>query len=172
MNVAIAKLIDWVRQSAVPLTGAIIATGFVLFASSGVLEWLGLTSFASDYRPWIALLFIASGALLASQPITWVSNVVGGEFREWFRMRNRVGSLEYLTPPEIDLLQKFIDSQSSTQTLDYSDGVAQGLVRKGYLYRPSSVSRHNTMWDHNLQPWLWKHLQEHPELLGRPPERD
>jgi hypothetical protein len=95
----------------------------------------------------------------------------------WVRKRFRFGRtsrrlLENLSPVEKGYLKEYMGHKTQTLTFSFSDGVAQGLVAKHILYRPSSLSRDLDYFDHNLHSWAYKMLKQNPRLLSGAVRRD
>lgn len=81
--------------------------------------------------------------------------------------------LNALSDEEKTLLRLYIAHNTKTLHLSLDDGVVQGLVHAEVLYRATTVSNPEygaTAFAYNLQPWAWKYLKAHPEILEQADE--
>lgn len=67
---------------------------------------------------------------------------------------------------EREILARYITEDTTTIAFDFRDGIINGLIAKGILYKSSQASNPFSYdFDHNIRPWAWKYLKENPELL-------
>lgn len=139
--------------------------GLPLFIPDDILKDLGLVAFLATSQAVIGGLFLFSFAGL----VTLCGKVLFQWTREKYRRRRALGlwqkSLHRVTPEERAVLRQYIERQSKTQNFEMADGVVRGLVAENILFRPSSISVRYTTFAHNIQPWAWDYLNEHPELV-------
>lgn len=160
-----SKLIEWVKLKPRYFFLVAFATGVVLFAPSEVIKRLGVAAFIAEYRGWVGLVFLFSFAALLSYGIAYIGAAVMARLQEWRLVRDGRKYLTTLSPPEREILRRFIHDNTKTITLDISSGVHAGLQAKRVIYRPTTLSRQYTDFDFNIQPWAWDYLRKHPYLL-------
>ena len=76
--------------------------------------------------------------------------------------------LQSLTDEEIHILSAYIMRKTRTQYLSIQSGVVKGLVHDNIIYRSSNVGslEYGAMaFAHNIQPWAWEYLNDHPEIV-------
>jgi len=143
-----------------------IFAGLLLFTPSGIANTLGIQNLAQNYRQWIGLAFLASITLLA---VNW-SVQIGGIVRNRSRLQKSkqqiTKKLHSLTEDEKQILRFYFATQSKSNTLRIDDGVVNGLVGNGIIFRAASVGNMFEGFAHNISDFAWEYLHEHPELLG------
>jgi transposase len=165
-----SKLVDWIKLSPRYLLPIVLVTGFLLFASKDTLEIFGLAGLVSDYRSWLGLVFLLFAFLLVSAAITSGLSLA----YRWIKQKRKNAAflrrgrerLRHLSEPEKEILRRYIEGQTRTQYLAMSDGVVNGLVHEGILYRASTLSSFLDHFAYNIQPWAWDYLNDHPKLLS------
>ncbi len=162
--VDVSKFLDWIKLSPRYLVPIALFTGFVLFASTEILEFFGLTGFVARYRPYFGLVFLLSAVLLLSGAAMAVYDCVKGWRREAQQRQQLRQQLRNLSRPEKEVLREFVRNDTTTLYLSMADGVVGGLETQRILYRSSNVGDIEE-WAYNVQPWAWEHLKAHPQLL-------
>lgn len=141
------------------------ASGLVLLLPQAVLTRLGLESLPAWGRPALGGAFVISFALLAGHGLAELWQ----QLRRWVKWRMEImrgrRSLQQLGREERDLLRRYLEDDTQTQFVSYTEGVANGLVAKGILYRASIVAAHFQTFAYNIQPWAWQELKRHPEWV-------
>ena len=82
--------------------------------------------------------------------------------------KNHEKLMRELTSVEKDILLKFRKINSRTATFSLYNGVVAGLVEKGILYKPDSLSNPMGEQDFNLYQWVYEYLQKY--VLDKPGE--
>lgn len=162
-----AKLVDWIKLSPRHVLAVFLASAFLAFAPEAILGDLGLTTFRNDYRVWVGVPTVVSGALLATHMLreVWrfarVRSGVRAQIKRWERR------LHDLTPEERAVLRCYLENDTRTQRFPLDDGAVQELVSFGVLRVASSLgTRHS--FAYNIQPWAWDYLRANPRLLAEP----
>lgn len=138
----------------------------VLFSPSSVLGVLGLDGLRAEHQPWVGAVFVVSTLLFATAAIRAMAEMFGPIIRGRWNLRQWEKELHVLSPPEVGALREYIDNETTTRSFYLSDGVAGGLVGKNILYRASNIGHPGSVsFDYNLQPWAWRYLRKHPEIL-------
>jgi len=163
------KITDFLKLSSEQLLGLLVfctlVLGFVTLGADQVLEPLGLDGFRKDYLPWLGIGFVLSASLLLVRLLFLVSRWVLSKITQRRRIKTMRTRLHGLTPGEKQVLRKFFTNNSITSDFSLSDGVAQRLVFERILFRTPNTQGSAYSFPHNIQPWAWNYLQEHPELL-------
>src|SRR6266508_5515654 len=140
----LSKAFDALKLSPKYLVPISVATGFLLFATTDVLNKLGLNERKTKYTAWIGGIFLGSTTLLMSHAViaalSWVKNKIGSSFA----IRKSKKRLHSLTLEEKEILRGFILGQTKTQYLDLENGVVRGLEMGIVIYRSSNIGQINT----------------------------
>jgi len=73
--------------------------------------------------------------------------------------------LHDLTIEEKELLAEYIDNNTRTTSIKYSNGVAKELESSMVIRRASNMAHYHDVFPYNIQPWAWEYLSKNPELL-------
>jgi len=165
MNV-LQALLEVLKLAPRYLVALTVASAFLLFAKDDWLNRLGVLKFTEDYRPWLGITLILTGSLFA------VSVFIDG-FR-WLQGKRRrarlrdlgLQRLQSLTEEEKQILRFYIAKKTRTNVLRIDDGVVQGLVNAGIIYRAASVGDMLEGFANNISTFAWEYLNQHPEVLN------
>ena len=161
----IKALLDFLKLTPRYLVVFGVTSALLLFSGENFLKRIGVYQFAQDYRAWLGIIFLLSSALLiVAIPIKitkWVKQ--WWKNRKFFqRMTQRLHSL---TEDEKQILRFYIGKQTKSNVLDISDGIVQGLVASGIIYRAASIGNLVEGFAYNISEIAWDYLHIHPELL-------
>lgn len=171
----LSSLRDWLKLPTKHLVALALVTGFVLFSPHPWLTEIELDEFRSQFRPWIATVFLLSCALVLVNAIarTW----------RWGQRKRRVriqrdkarDRLHRLTPREKEILRGFIEGQTRMRKLQVLDENVVGLARVGLIRQASEIGHVLSGHPFEMPEWVWDYLRQHPELLepklrGPPPK--
>ncbi|MCJ7583798.1 MAG: superinfection exclusion B family protein [Anaerolineales bacterium] len=174
----VSSLSDWSKFPPRVLFALTLICGGFLFGGNSFFKTLGLDEIQTQYRPYFGLGFLLFGVLLISFPIAEGLRRLYHWLIEKYNQRRRFELtkewLTSLTPAQKKILHSYIDKNTRSLRLDYKDGTVNELMIAGILYLPSNISLFDTNprvddgWytDYNIQPKVYKYLQEHPELLS------
>lgn len=70
------NVIDWVKLSPKYLIPFSLVSGLLIFANEKLLNTFGLSLLVNNIRPWIAIFFLISTALIASNFIVWLGGII------------------------------------------------------------------------------------------------
>ena len=137
-----------------------IGAGFMVFAPGWVLQRLGVFELAEHNRASLGAVVVGTGALV----IVWAA----GQAVEWFRrrsvklrQRDRIRAyLENLTEHEAAVLRMYVGPQTRSVLLSPSNGVVQGLVHAGILYRAAPIGWLHEGIAYNLTTEAWEYFEE------------
>ena len=136
------------------------------------MGYLSLTERRDEYRPWIGAVFIAASVLWIVHYLAEATGLVRRVIKQRRQVRTAKKQLDHLSPDERTCLRGYIEDQSKTKHLDYTNGVVVGLVKAGVRYIASTRTVLPNRCDINMAQWAWKHLNEHPDLVGLPGAKD
>jgi Super-infection exclusion protein B len=160
----LTKVLDWLKSSPKYLFPIALVTGLGLFSPSSVLDIFGLTSFVSQYRQYIGIVFLISMALILTEAILFAHRALSGWRQRSEVTKHRQELLQNLTLQEKSVLRNYITRKTKTAYFDLEDGVVGGLEAQGVIYRASNIGQLDR-WAYNIQPWAWDYLTKNPHLL-------
>jgi len=159
------SLLEFLRLAPRYLVALAVITGFLLFNSEQMLNRLGVFEFAQKNRPWLGLTFIACTTLFGVSVLIDVFHWI----RTWWRKRRFfqriIHRLHRLTEDEKQILRFYFANQTRSNVLRIDDGVVQGLVNDGIIYRSASLGNMLEGFAHNINDIVWDYLHVHPHLL-------
>lgn len=161
-----SKIPDWLKLSPRYLFAVALCTGAYLSLRVHHLERLGLDHIDASARPWIGAAFLISAALLFAHLAAEVGTEVVTLFKGNLEERRLRARLRELSPAEKELLAGFIRENTKTRHHSIKSGVVGGLVGAGILFQSANLGSSGFSFAFNLQPWAWRYLREHPELLS------
>lgn len=142
-----------------------ISCGVYLFAPSEWISKLGLDNLDQKYRPYIGGVFLVSSGTVVVAVVRWIS-MFGIACMHVRGMKNKaIKRLNTLTEGEKQILRFYISQQTRANTLRVDDGVVQGLVTAGIIYRSTQIGNMLEGFSYNIQDFAWEYLHEHPNLL-------
>jgi hypothetical protein len=165
MNEIIKTAIEFLKLAPHYLTTVALISGALLFAPAPWLEHLGTTSLVTENRQWLGLAFITSTVLCL---VAWTTSLwrwLRKSAARRSRHKHTLRRLHELTEDEKQILRYFLAKNTRANTLRLDDGVVQGLVRAGIIYRSAAIGNLLEGFAHNISDVAWDYLHEHPELL-------
>lgn len=147
------------------LIAAAVFSAFFLLSPEGLLKKLGLFDFAQSNRPWLGITMIASFAIVGVGLAADVWHKIKRWWwkrRQYFRITQR---LHRLTEDEKQILRFYFAQNTRANTLSIEDGVVQGLVAEGIIYRSAAVGNLLEGFAHNITDIAWNYLHVYPQLL-------
>lgn len=165
MEALFAKVVEILQLAPRYLAPVGLVAAVLLFSPPEWLEKVGVAQLAQDNRPvlGVALLFSGAVTLLAG------AGAVLRGLRRWNfrrkRSRSVVKRLMTLTEDEKHILRYYIRYQTRSNTLRPHDGVVQGLVSAGLIYRAANLGSIVEGFAFNITEEAWQLLNEHQGLL-------
>lgn len=151
------------------LAAIAIASAVVLFSPDPVITFFGLKEVRNTHRAWLGGTLLLSSLLFVSAAVGSVAKLLGPALISKWNARQLQKELHYLSPPEAAILAEYLAAGTTTRSFAISDGIVGGLVGKKILYCASNVGHAGSIsFDYNLQPWAWRYLVRHPELVRQP----
>jgi len=139
----------------------------VAFLPTSFLEAIGMLNLWLQYRPWVMAFGILFTAWLVLGGLFDIIGLNKNKISDWMELRKTQEKLLLPTSRvEKEALSHYLTEDTTTIAFDYRDGVVNGLIAKGILYRASQASNPMSFnFDVNIQTWAWDYLQKHPEIL-------
>ena len=142
-----------------------IVAAFLFFSPESILKNLAIHDFAQNYRSWISFIFILSSVLLIVTVIIEITKWTKRWWRERKFYNHMSDRLNSLTEDEKQILRFYIAKQTKTNVLRLDDGIVQGLVSAGIIYRAASVGNLLEGFSYNISDVAWDYLNVYPHLL-------
>ncbi len=139
---------------------ATILAAFLLFSDPETLKQFGAFEFASEYRKYIGIVFLASAAL----SINGILGYFGRSTQSLVRAREIKKRLNALTEPEKQILRYYIAKETRTNYLYMYDGIVEGLKAAGIL-TPAAERGPPTCYPYNITDEAWNYLKKNRHLL-------
>ncbi|BDR13791.1 superinfection exclusion B family protein [Vibrio sp. STUT-A11] len=159
------QIIDWVKLSGKQAFILSVITSILLFSNDEVLGKLGVSEAIGSWQIWIGLVWLVSVAILAAEIVFPVYGFVAQRVTWYFNLKGYQKRLHQLTVGEKEVLLQYINQNTRTISLNYSDGVANELESARIIRRASNLAHYHDVFPFNIQPWAWDYLSKHPELL-------
>lgn len=159
-----AAIIQWLglltKVARWPIAASALVSGFLLFAPTSLLEFLGLRQAVENNHALFGLMFLVSIAILVVDRAHALWEALWPSFRyrrklKWF--------LQRLTEDEKKYLRPFILEGETTVGCSLDDGVAVELCGKQILYHAQMGTR--DAFAHMMQPKVREYLLKHQDLL-------
>ena len=147
-----------------PLLAVVMASGLLILAPTSIVAKLGMGQFVTGYRPWLGLALVVSCAYLLAHAFYFLARQSYALFESRMIQKARVEYLQRLTPDEKGRLAPYIKDQRASVVYQITDGVVQGLVAKGILFRSSNIG-HGSGISFNIQPWARIEIEKNSALL-------
>jgi hypothetical protein len=140
-------------------------TGFLLFGEDEILKKLGVFEFTQNNRSVIGFCLIGSAALFVLALFTEIITFM----RKWQFTRKIhqriIERLNNLAEDEKQILRYYIAKQTRANILRIDDGVVQGLVACGIIFRSASVGNMHEGFAHNISDFAWDYLNVQSHIL-------
>lgn len=160
--------LELIKLSPRYLAAVVLATAALLFLPASSLEHLGLPAFAQTHRQWLGLAFLASSSICCAAVGAVAWNQVDSVYRRRGARKRLIQRLQTLTEDEKEILRYYYAEGTRSNTLKTDDGVVQGLVAVGIIYRSASLGNILEGFAHNISDVAWEYIQSHPDtLVGR-----
>ena len=161
---ALVKILELLKQPVRYIVGIACVTAAILFSPDSLVDKLGLLKIRQQWKPYF-------GAALAGCAAIIIANLIGyavTRYRQDASLRAARKRLHHLTADEKEILRQYVHGQTRTAYLSVQDGTVTGLTHEDIIYRSAQLSVPRVgvaAFAHNIQPWAWEYLNEHPELL-------
>jgi len=149
-----------------------------LLIASGVLWLLPKLIFGGDspdknflyfFGVAVRCLLVLSASMIASD----IAFTVRDHVRDWIAKNSKFEVLKRLTPPERDLLRRYLKSETKSLGLDSRDATVALLIRKKWISQPRNYvgvtvgsGGQPFLPPHVLEDWIYDYLKDHPEMIS------
>ena len=151
-----------------PLLAVAVASGLLLFSPAVLVARLGMITLVTDYRSWIGLALVISWAYLFAHASVFLVQLGREGLEARATRKARLTCLQDLTPDEKRRLMPYIHYKKASVVYSIADGVVQGLVAKGVLFRSTSIGQGGGF-SYNIQPWARQEIERNTALLDGVP---
>ena len=142
-----------------------IIAALFLFVPDRTLKWFGIFDFAQHNRAWFAVAFIVTGVLFGVDRSIAVFGWIRHKKTVTKFSEARLRRLHSLTEDEKQILRFYLAKQTRANVLRIDDGVVQGLVSAGIIYRSTTLGNVLEGFAHNISDFAWEYHHHHAELL-------
>ena len=164
------NVIDWVKLSPKYLIPFSLVSGLLIFANEKILNTFGLSLLVNNIRPWIAIIFLISTALIASNFIVWLGGIITKKISQTRNKNICIKKLHKLSPDEKKILLSYLLQNTRTQTFPIKDARLAELIHYQIIFESSTIGEIDN-WPYNIQPWAWNYLLKHQDELFTESER-
>jgi hypothetical protein len=159
------QVFDWLKLSGKQAFILCLITSIMLFSGDELLTNLGLVKAKESLQLWIGLVWLVSISILLAEIIYPACKWVSQKIKTSMNLKRYQKRLHELTIDEKELLSEYIDRNTRTTSIKYSNGVAKELESAMVIRRASNMAHHYDVFPYNIQPWAWEYLTKNPELL-------
>ena len=143
-----------------------VAAAFLLFGSEPFLTRLGLKKFTEDYRAWLGLAFVSTISLFAIYIAGEIVAFFGRKIRKRKFQKSVAERLQRMTEDEKQILRFYVAKNTRSNVLRVDDGVVQGLIADGIIFRSASLGNMLEGFAHNISDFAWDYIHSNPGLLA------
>jgi len=161
----IKDILDWVKLSPKYLFPLALVTTVLLFLPTKYLNIFGVNELVNNYRPWIGIGTLILYIMLLGHLLYWLKDIILVKIVGKFEVKTWKKRLKYLSNDEKYILSYYLIHQRKSQNIQAQSGVAGSLMKDNIIYQGSALGNIMDGFAYNLQPWAWKYLNEHNELL-------
>lgn len=161
---SLSSIKDWITERPSITWSLVVVIGLMLWGPGWFVSGLGLATFIDSYREYLGVIWLVF--LIAALAPIWA--MLGHEIGRQWRIFLGKRRLKALTPAEKQILERYIDGDTRTQTLNLNDGVAAGLRQAGIIVvsaQIGSAAPGGVNVDHNIRQWAWDYLRNNRGLL-------
>jgi hypothetical protein len=141
-----------------------LVAAFLLFDPDAFRKSPGIYQFAENYRPYLILFVLVTGGSLATNLAEQIVHRVRNRIQARKVKKGQLKRLHGLTENEKQILRFYIYNETRTNYLRIDDGVVQGLVSAGIIYRAAFMGN-PFEFAHNISDFAWDYLHENIGLL-------
>ncbi|MCK4649248.1 superinfection exclusion B family protein [bacterium] len=163
---------DIIKQVTLPLKYKLIISlglGLVLFVPSDLLS----SKFGFILPDWtrislsiVFIIFLSFSVIeILFLIIEKIKDYILAYYTNIRRKRVIIFALKNLSSKEKLYLKAYIEDDSISETMPFTDGIVQSLVRKEIIYQASNISVSHLDFAYNLQPLVHEYLKRYPEVL-------
>ncbi|ASM49935.1 hypothetical protein PESP_a1884 [Pseudoalteromonas espejiana DSM 9414] len=159
------KVVEWLKLSPKQAFIIFVICSILLFDKGIIISKLGLEKPKELFQPYLGLVWLFALALLLAEVFVPTYRKCIKKYKQRKYLKHCKSHLHHLTKVEKKVLCEFIENDTKSIDAPLSDGVIQELATNNIIRLVATVSVHNDYFAYNIQPWAWKYLHEHPQLL-------
>ncbi len=142
----------------------------IVFLPESVWQSLQLLNLWLQLRPWMFGIGLLATTWLISGGLYDLAKFGIGKWNEKREFQSKQTAREQIllssSRVEKEILARYISEDTTTIAFEMRDGIVNGLIAKGILYRSSQGSNPMSYdFDTNIQNWVWDYIKNHPEFL-------
>lgn len=164
----LGKILEFIKLAPKYLIAILMASGIGIFSRSGIDYFLSINGFIDEYKGWIGMIFLISSCLIfvtiSEFTLIKVLKLINYLIIKYFGIKK----LKRLTPIERNILGEYIFKKTKFLNIPIEYGGKNDLVQCNIIYRSSNIGREITGFSYDMQPWAWKYLNKHEDLLYTP----
>lgn len=156
--------LEWLKTPAHYFLPLLAVSFFGLFAPLDLLEFLGLTFWRTEGKPYLSTVFVLSAAVTGTHYGAAIVHWIVNEYREFLTLRAAQSRLKSLSMDEKKFLSWYLQNDSHIKTCWAHDSTAATLRSEGIVY----VAVEKGMTDNfpfTIQPWALKYLKKNQHLV-------
>jgi hypothetical protein len=159
-------LIELLKLAPRYMAAIALVSGILLYFPDAFLDGLGVLAFKKSHHQWIGITFLVSLVLFVIDRSLRFSEKIRDGNRKAEQITRQVKRLYCLTEEEKQILRFYIGKLTRTNYLKMDDGVVQGLVSCGIIFRVAAIGNMRDGFAYNISDLSWDHLNENPGLLN------
>lgn len=162
---AAKTFLDFLKLAPRYLIALGLMAGLLLFLKQEFLNLIGVAEFANNYRTALGLILVFTGSLFVVSICIDGFSFLKRAWGNWKLNQRMTQRLNCLTEDEKQILRYYYAKQTRANSLRINDGIVQGLVAKGIIYRSSNFFDLVEGCAHNITDAAWDYLHRHSDLL-------
>ncbi len=159
------QILEWFKLSTKQAFIICVISSILLFGTDGLLTKIGLIGVKEELKLWLGFTWLFSLSFVAANILEPALKYIAKKIKWYFNLKESQKRLHKLTPDEKRVLSEYIDRNTRTTSLHYSDGVAKELEAAMIIRQASNLSHYRDVFAYNIQPWAFEYLMKHPDLL-------
>lgn len=164
----LSEFSNFIQQTAKTWLGLFIASGLLLLFPQMVIVGNLAEKADSYFRAAVMIVFILSTSFLASDLIFYVRDLI----RERNAKKTKLEALKRLTPPEHELLRRYLKAETKSMGQEPRDPIVILFISRKWLSQPMHImggiigmGTERFLPPHVLADWIYDHLKDNPKLI-------
>ncbi len=165
-----SKLAEWLKIDLRHIFLVAALTGLALVAPAPLIDFLGLTAFTTQYRPWIGGVFAIALGLFVVNGANRIYKHRRKQREAQRALESQQKRLHALSGAEKAFLAEFLKLGSKSLSRSSQNAIGEGLVLDELLLPPTKAPSGNVTY--HMQFWVWEYLNAHPDLVMLSPKSE
>lgn len=161
----------FIQQTTKTWLGLFLASGFLWLLPELVIVGGAADKSNSYFGAAVKIIFILATSFLLSDLIFFVRDAI----RDRNAKNSKFEALKRLTPPECELLRRYIKAETKSMGQDSRDPIVILFISRKWLSQPCNYNGFTVgsggepfLPPHVLADWIYDHIKQHPELIAPP----